>query len=918
MSIMSRVASALLFTTALSYPSLALAQAAATPPVETPPSETPPAETPPTDSTSAATGEVPAATTPAEAGAETAESAEPVDISVPGGEQEIIVRGTRRPNVQRSSSQVVSVLSSEQIARTGEGNIAASLSRVSGLSVVGSGFVYVRGLGDRYSLALLNGSPLPSPEPLRRVVPLDLFPSEVISSSLVQKSYSVNYPGEFGGGVINLTTKATPKEPFFQLKFGVGGDTETTGNLGYTYFGSETDETGFDDGERDIPSALQSFFDSGDRLSAGTVDGGAIASSIVTGRNSVVQRNDEIPANWSGSISAGKTWDLGWGKVGLIGNFGYNNRWLTRDASQQTSFSADLETLDQDFRRVITENRIVVNGLLGLGLEFDDNQLRWTNFFVRDTLKQARLGIGNKQETTSDFIQQDTAWFERQLFTSQVVGEFKFTPELGLDVRGGYANSQREAPFELFYEYVRSNSDADPFGNVFINRLNNGQSGDASVSFSDLNEDLWFGGADLSYRVAPGYTVTIGGAYTDQNRDSSRRDFSFLAPNSFPTAVGTLRPDLLLQPGIIEFYNIDLIETNEGNPAFNATLKVAAGYAKIIARFTDNLSLDAGVRYEDGKLEVTPIQVFTNPGASTAGTSLKNSYWLPAAALTWQIRSDLQFRLSASKTIARPQFRELIFQFYFDPETNRQFQGNPQLVDSELTNAEARLEYYFGTDQRVAVSGFYKKIDKPIETFVANAGNELVTSFANAPEATLYGVELEAQKMFDLDRLGKLFNSRRLVLNGNYTYTQSKLKVGADDRTSVIGVTDPLASDYFQDGSPLTGQSDHVANFQFGLEHRDRLSQQTFLLNYASERVISRGLNGTPAQPDVIEKPGLRLDFVAREGFKLLNRDLEVKFEARNLTGERHEEFQESGSNRIERNTYDLGRVFNLSATVKM
>jgi len=131
------------------------------------------------------------------------------DISVPGGNT-IFVTGRINRDPTRGSSQVLSVLSTEQIARTGDGNIAGALGRVTGLGVVGSGFVYVRGLGDRHSLALLNGSPLPSPEPLRRVVPLDLFPTGVIASSLVQKSYSVNYPGEFGGGVINLTTKRRP------------------------------------------------------------------------------------------------------------------------------------------------------------------------------------------------------------------------------------------------------------------------------------------------------------------------------------------------------------------------------------------------------------------------------------------------------------------------------------------------------------------------------------------------------------------------------------------------------------------------------------------------------------------------------------------------------------------------------------
>src|SRR5690606_1924316 len=120
--------------------------------------------------------------------------------------------------------------------RTGEGDIAGALSFVPGLSVVGGGFVYVRGLGDRYSLALLNGSPLPSPEPLRRAVPLDLFPTDVIASSIVQKTYSPNYPGEFGGGVINLTTLAIPVMPFLKVGIGVSGNTATTNQLGYDHY----------------------------------------------------------------------------------------------------------------------------------------------------------------------------------------------------------------------------------------------------------------------------------------------------------------------------------------------------------------------------------------------------------------------------------------------------------------------------------------------------------------------------------------------------------------------------------------------------------------------------------------------------------------------------------------------------------
>src|SRR5262245_48369600 len=192
----------------------------------------------------------PSAAPPAAPAAPRAASEEQPEVSIPGVE-EIVVVG-RRANVVQSTSQVLSVLSTEEIKRSGEGNIAGALTRLTGLSLVGSGYVYVRGLGDRYSLALLNGSPLPSPEPLKRVVPLDLFPSRIVSSALVQKSYSPNFPGEFGGGVINLTTRSIPRDGFLSVGGSIAGDTETTNELGYTYYGSKTDWTGYDNGDRDI------------------------------------------------------------------------------------------------------------------------------------------------------------------------------------------------------------------------------------------------------------------------------------------------------------------------------------------------------------------------------------------------------------------------------------------------------------------------------------------------------------------------------------------------------------------------------------------------------------------------------------------------------------------------------------------
>ncbi len=890
--------SLLLLTSALVSPSVAMAQNA----------EPEQAEVAETQNSDPAISEQENAEGQADQAAEAAApEEEEVDVSI-GGE-EIVVRGYLDRNISKNAPQVVSVLSSADIERTGEGDIAGALARVTGLSVVGGGFVYVRGLGDRYSLALLNGSPLPSPEPLKRVVPLDLFPTSVIASSLVQKTYSANFPGEFGGGVINLTTKAIPRETFLTVSSDVSVNGETTNQLGYTYYGSSQDWSGFDNGNRDLKPALDAYLRSGNRISAGNVDTQAIASQLVTGRNAVIQRNKNLPANGSANLTGGTNFDIGDdATMGILFNAGYSNKWRTRDTLQQTASTLDLSQKELDFQRVITDNRIVVNGLVGFGIEAGEQKVRWTNVFIRDTLKQTRLGVGTRQNLspTATLMQQDTAWYERQLVNSQLVGEFKLSPDVNLSFRVAYANSKREAPDEFSFEYYRSNQASDPFGNVFINRLNNGQQGSAEVSYSYLNENLWSGSVDLSFKITPDITSTIGYAYSDTSRRTERRDFLFTAPGGTPITSALFRPDFLLQPDVIDFYNITLTDTNEANPVFDAGLLTNAGYAQMQAFITPKISLNFGVRYETATQTVSPVQVFTVPTASLANTSLKNSYWLPAATLTWDISDQMKFRLSGSKTIARPQFRELIFQNFFDTDSNRTFRGNPLLTDSQLYNAEARYEWYFDRDQRFTVAGFFKRIDKPIEAFSSFDDNSVITSFANAPTADLYGVEIETQKYFDLSGLGDegFFSTRRAVVIANYTYTQSKIAVKAGDTVAVFNSSTTNALDFFSNGSPLTGQSDHLVNLQLGMEDTERLSQQTILLTYASDRVTSRGASG---QVDIKEKPGFQLDFVAREGFTVWGKEAELKFEARNLTNTKYQEFQQNGENIIFYNRYKQG-----------
>jgi TonB-dependent receptor len=924
----------LLVTSVLVAPA-ALAQttggAASPSPSTPPPAQTAPATTAP-------------ATSPQADPQDPAQAGEEVEVSAPGSElEDIVVVGRNIPNQLRATAQVTSVLSTADIARTGEGDIAGALGRVTGLSVVGGGFVYVRGLGDRYSSSLLNGSPLPSPEPLRRSVPLDIFPTTIVGSAVVQKTYSVNYPGEFGGGVINLTTKAIPDDNFVSIGASISADTATTSGLGYTYYGGDADWIGFDDGTRDVPSFIRNAPSGNGLIPAAQV--GQLSNANTT----LLQRNNQLPANWSGEISGGSVYDLGGSRLGVIASVSASNTFRTRDATQQDTVSAD-GTLRNDFRTLLTDNRVVANALIGAGLQFDENTIRLTNVYIHDTLKQARGAAAVLYNNASGLrFQQNTNWFERQLFESQIVGEFKPTDSLKIDLRGAYANSKRNAPYERQFDYLCS--DRTTTGLQIINQGGQEAGGFqcngayqvtgrftpfASIVFSELDEDLYTGQADLSYKLATDRPMTLsaGYYYQETQRTSTRLQFNYqtsLGGGTVPGyPVNLLRPDFLLGPDALNNAcpqlgaNLCTIELQFNTPLgayrYDASLGIHAGYAQAEAEAFDGLRAVIGVRYETADERVTPIDSPT--------TRLDNAYWLPAATLTWNFAQDMQLRASAAKTISRPQFRELAPQQFRDPDSDRLFFGNPLLQDSELYNLEARYEWFYARDQRFTLAGFYKRIDNPVEQvgFYTGADDRLQTGFTNLPRATLYGAEAELQKYLPLTSLGGLFASRRAVLIANYTYTKSSIT--ADDGCVPNVLNQTLggcptgfgpAGLQFRDGAPLTGQSDHLVNLQLGIEDTESLSQATLLFTYASDRVTNRGpsnLSGVGFQPDIVERPGIRLDLVVRQGFELVGGKFEIKAEARNLTRTRYRESQtfESG-NEVFINRYDLGRVFSLGVS---
>lgn len=842
----------------------------------------------------------------------------PAEQAEPSTVDEIVVLGRYIPEPNRESSEVAAFLTSEDLERTGDSNAAAALTRVTGLSIVEGRFIYVRGLGERYSSALLNGSPLPSPEPLQRVVPLDLFPSSILDGVTVQKTYSANFPGEFGGGVIDLHTIDAPADPFFTMKLSLGGNTESTGQENLIYYGSRTDFTGFDDDTREVPGLIGIAFDSGQQINRANFTAEqlqAMGQSLVNAPLRLLQR-EKTPIDGGLELAGGFSQDTGLGTLGIIAVAGYDNSWRAREGVQEEGqFQGDELVPVSTYAVQSNQNDIRLNFLGGLSLATDDHEVKWTNLYVRNTTKEARSTAGPDFDAGGGVIRNDyTEWFVRQLFTSQLAGEHHFMDGLlEIDWRAAYAKTSRDAPYESRFQY---GVDAD--GNFIHNVQGN------LISFSELDDDIVSGGADIAYTVplsnAREIVFSAGVSSFDNNREAERHDLQFEAVNGLTEEQRQSRIDYLFSDYNINPSTLQLREIAgiNGASAYDAELQVNAAYVMADAELIPLVRTTVGGRFEDGQQSVTPRDLF---GGATPyqPTEIDEQYWLPSFTGTWNFAEDQQLRVGASKTIGRPQFRELAPQAYTDPESDRIFIGNPYLVDTEILNLDARYEWYFARQQFVTAGVFYKNLDKPVEAVIVDVGNQRQQSFLNAPEATIYGAEFEVKKYFEFPDQNAFVSNKRWLVQANYTWSDSEVTVGDDDTVLTLGgAGSPEPANFFiQDGSRLQGQSEHVANLQLGWEDDTARSQATFIVNYVSERITARGAGtGASREPDYVQEPGVFLDFVYRKDFTVMDRDLGFALELRNLLGTDFDEYQELG-NKIRINNYELGQSASVSLTAR-
>lgn len=829
----------------------------------------------------------------------------PVLAQDTAAEDEVVSTGVFIPNEKRITSEITSVLDEEIFETTGASDIASALTRVTGLSLSQGKFVVVRGLNERYSSATLNGSPLPSPEPLRRVAPLDLFPTSVLSDVVVSKTYAPEFSGEFGGGAINLKTKGLPNEKFLELSLSTSFNTETTLKDGLVYDGSSRDFLGFDNGLRDLPE-----------LDAN----GVPTSNFENFSTLIIDTNDQLPFNGGGRISAGNRYDLEGGtSIGVLATLGYDNSWENRAGEDNTAnigAGNELVILDDGFK-TSTENKISLNGLLSVGVEFNENHnVQLVGLATRQSSAEARILTGVDREDRI-FRQDFTEWFEREVYMGQLLGEH-YIPSLNdaeIRWRASYAEAGRDAPYER-----RVNYEDFEDGQGFRFQFNRpGTNND--IRFSTLDDQTIDLGLDFVFPVDFGgrtAELKFGGAYLDKSRDSQQADFRYFG--SIPVELRNSRIDLIFSDEVVE---AGILEIRRGGTTgfpdvSEAALETIGAYAGVEFEYNEFFRAAFGLRYEDSSQETAIAQAIV-ADSRFEFDPLEEDFILPAATATFTFGDGFQLRLAASKTINRPQFRELTPSIFVNTDTDDRFVGNPFLRNSKSTNLDARLEYYFSANQFFTIGGFYKDFTDPIEEFIFNGlGESNATSFLNAPSAELFGVELEFEKKWDLGEIGSdWWAGKDFVLRSNYTYTDSSVSANGDVSITppsvnpAQGVT-PLvlsASGLYTDGRALQGQSDHLANLQLGIDDYENGWEATLLLNYSSERIravedLSNGL------PSILEQLPLSLDFVYNHDLTIGGGEYTLGFKIQNILNEGYEATQTLGDSQIIVDDFDIGTTF--------
>jgi outer membrane receptor protein involved in Fe transport len=829
------------------------------------------------------------------------ELAAPRPVPAAGGEiEEIVTLGKYIPDEKRATAAVSNVLNTAALERAGDSNIAEGLKRLSGLNLSEGKFVFIRGLGERYSAAMVNGATLPSPEPITRAVPIDLFPANIIDTVLVQKTFSAAFPAEFAGGMIEMRTKVVPEEPFFELSSSIGYNDITSFKDGLTYDGGSRDWMGLDKGTRDESDLLKSAV-AGDRelrennfiykegFEASELE--AIGESLPV---VYTPRAEDISPDMSVGANFGTMLQRGDFRLGMLSNLSYSNSWESLKASRNTyasDVSGGLEGANlQEFRS--TQQNVDSSMFWNVGLEYQDaHALTFTVLQIHKTDDLAGLTTGLLGTEGANTRQTRLEWIEQDLLTNQLQGRHSFYEgfgweELTVEWHVNQSRAKREAPDMRQFRYDEEEQTGDY---LFCLRAVCNQR--VWSDLLDENEDYGISAALALNTPFDTYTtLKAGTSRIRKDRDAELRRYSFISG-------GALSNDrsLRLNPRLEDVINSTTIgnrgfqikESTQPTDNYFASQAIDAMYIESDIELSPSFRLMAGVRQEESVQDVTTFNLFNPTRREEAQLEDDNLY--PTVTGTWVLdRYDMQVRAGYSETTSRPDFRELSRAPFIHPVTGLEIVGNPDLTVAFVENYDLRWEWYFAADESVSIGLFHKDFTNPIEAII-EPGIDNRRTFVNAQAGQVQGVEFDGFRWLEWvsPRLESWFTA------ANLTLIDSEVVIKPEDAGILTSST-----------RQLQGQADYIINLQLGYDDGFK-HNASIVFHQTGERIREAGVLGAP---DVIDEAYGELD---ANYIYTMNEHLRLNLKARNLL----QMDREATQGGLDANTWIEGRVFSVAMT---
>lgn len=731
-------------------------------------------------------------------------------------------------SIQRKSISFQDGLSSEYIGKTGDSDVAQAMRRVTGVSLVNRKDVFVRGLGNRYSNVQLNGSAVPSTSPTKKEAPLDLINSSSVDNIVVQKTFTADQSGEFSGGSVQITSLEFPSDRNVNFSYSTSYNSVSTFENTLSYPGGSTDFIGFDDGKRSLPAPLTN-----DRM---TLDNrNQVASSLhpdwgVNGNRMAVP-SQKIELGYSNQFNESNL------PIGIVSNFSYKyDRTFqpTKEYRVIQSYNEDAGSsiLNSDYLINEGKENAKISGMLNVFMKpNDDTKIGLKNIYSNSGESNSQLVVGEYVNYPNDTRQTVQDFDRRAMYSGNFVVEkyFESLLQSDLEVNIGYSRALRNRPDRRTTQYnLRPDGD---FGIYFPD------GGNTHFFSKQLDQNY---SAKADYEIQPVDFVEIKTGFSanlkDRSFDGRRLEYQEFS-GVFPDSLKTRNPEEALSPRWIEDDILGFAEITQDRDSYTGEQRIMAGYLSTNWALSDRLSLETGGRIENSLQEVF---IENRSGEELKIANVDQLDFLPAVNATYSFSDKTNFRGAYSKTLARPEFRE-ISDFRFQDFVGSQIvYGNPELNRTSIQNYDLRLETYPSPGELFAVSVFYKHFDDPIELFYRLTERTEV-KYKNAESAELYGLELEGRK--------NLSSQLQLVSNASFILSETISK--EEDRNRNANFT-----------RPMYGQSPYTINLGAFYSIPEWNLQLSSNFNTFGERVVTVGMKRQPG--DEYEQPFHQLELGAR------------------------------------------------------